>query len=288
MTALPDAATGLSRRSPVATGRICAVLCGLAMLLATGCAGGPRAPGDTDSASSGRADLATPSDESAARRRARIRLELASNYFEADRTTVALDEIKQALVVDPGFGEAYNLRGLIYMRLNDLPLAEESFRRALSLNPQDGNSMHNLGWLLCQQKRYTDADVLFVQAVGQPGYSERAKTLMTQGVCQVRAGQPGLAQATLLRAYELDPGNPLTGYTLANMFYQQADWTRAQFYIRRVNNGEFATAESLWLGIKIDRRTGDRVAVSQLGDQLRKRFPQSNERQSYDRGTFDD
>ena len=42
------------------------------------------------------------------------------------------------------------------------------------------------------------------------------------------------------------------------------------------------------LGIKVERRMNDRTAMDQLGDQLRKRFPQSKERQAYDRGAFDE
>ena len=73
-----------------------------------GCAtnGGTSAPESS-------ADLVTPSDEPEARRRARIRLELASNYFEMGQTAVALDEVKQSLASDPTYADAYNLRGLI-------------------------------------------------------------------------------------------------------------------------------------------------------------------------------
>ena len=96
------------------------------------------------------------------------------------------------------------------------------------------------------------------------------------------------AERTLLESYALEPANPITGFTLANLLRQRGEWQRAQFYIRRVNNGEFATAESLWLGIKIERRLGDQTAVRQLADQLRKRYPLSAERASFDRGAFDE
>ena len=80
-------------------------------------------------------DIITASDESEARKRARIRLELAVNYFAEGRTEIALDEIKQALAVDPQYAAAHNLRGLVQMRLGDLRAAEDSFRRALALDP---------------------------------------------------------------------------------------------------------------------------------------------------------
>lgn len=235
-----------------------------------------------------RPDLVTDSDEPDGRRRARIRLELAVSYFEQGQTTVALDELKQSIAADPNFGEAYNLRGLIYMRLNDLRLAEESFRRALVLNSADANTQHNLGWLLCQQGRYADALPLFARALANPQYGDRPKTYMIQGLCQIRSGQRAQAEESLSRAYELDAGNPITGYNLALLLFQRSELVRAQFYIRRINNSELANAESLWLGIKVERRMASREAEEQLVTQLRKRFPQSREVALLDRGAFDE
>lgn len=233
-------------------------------------------------------DLVTASDEGDGRKRARIRLELAIGYFEAGQTEVALDEIKKSLLADPNYAEAYNLRGLIYMRLDDAGLAEDSFRRAIALSPREPNTMHNYGWLLCQQNRFNDAMQQFGQALAVPNYPDTAKTLMTQGVCQIRAGQRAEAEKTLLRAYEIDAGNPVIGYNLASLLVQREDWTRAQFYVRRVNNSPSANAETLWLGIKIERRLNNREALAQLASQLQRRFPQSREAIAYERGNFND
>ena len=234
------------------------------------------------------AEMVTDSDEPEARKRARIRLELAVGYFEQGQTTIALDELKQTIAADPTYGEAYNLRGLIYMRLNDFRFAEESFKKALTINPRDSNVMHNLGWLLCQQARYPESLQLFSQALSNPQYGERAKTFRAQGLCQVRAGQRGDAELSLLKSYEFDAGNPITAYNLATLLFQRGDFSRAQFYMRRLNNSELANAESLWLGVKVERRLGNREAMQQLAAQLEKRFPRSHEAGAYQRGAFDE
>lgn len=233
-------------------------------------------------------EIVTDSDEPEARKRARIRLELAVGYFEQGQTTIALDELKQSIAADPTYGDAYSLRGLIYMRLNDFRFAEESFRKALTMSPQDSNVMHNLGWLLCQQARYPEAQQLFSQALLNPQYGERAKTFRAQGLCQVRAGLRGDAELSLLKSYEFDAGNPITAYNLAILLFQRGDFVRAQFYVRRLNNSELANAESLWLGVKVERRMENRDAMLQLAAQLVKRFPQSREVGAYQRGAFDE
>jgi len=255
----------------------------LACLQLASCA----APG-TGEGSAPRADIVTQSDEPQDRTRARIRLELAVGYFEQGKTTIALDELKQALAADPSFAEAYTLRGLVYMRLNDPALAESSFRRALALKPGDANTLHNLGWMMCQRDRHADSMQFFDQALADANYGDRPKTLMTKGLCQMRANKPAEAEATLLQSFQLDAGNPITEYNLALLLFRRGDLTRAQFYIRRLNNSEWANAESLWLGIKVERKLGNRDAMDQLAVPLRKRFAQSPEAALFDRGAFDE
>ena len=245
-----------------------------------GCAANSSTSVDSD------ATVFTPSDEPETRRRARIRLELAANYFENGQTAVALDEVKQALAADPAYADAFNLRGLIYMQLNNFPQADDSFRRALALRGEDGNVLHNYGWLLCQQQKYKDADQYFVRALASPAYTARSKTLMARGLCQSGAGQFAEAEQSLLKAYELDAANPVVGYHLSSLMFRRNELGRAQFYIRRLNNSQFANAESLWLGIKVERAFGDSVAMKQLAEQLRKRFPESSEQMAFERGAF--
>lgn len=261
----------------------CALLALVALAGLSGCASGP---GGVDG---GRDSVRfTDSDEPEIRKRARIRLELAVGYFEQGKTTVALDEIKQSLIADPDFADAYNARGLIYMRLNDLRLAEDSFDRAMALNPRDANVQHNYGWLLCQQARYPEAEKAFKQALANPNYAGRAKSWLTLGLCQIKAGQRAEAEHSLIKSFELDAANPVTGYNLATLLFQRGDFSHAQFYIRRLNNSQLANAETLWLGIKVERRLGNRVAAEQLAGQLRKGFPRSRELESFERGAFNE
>ncbi len=261
---------------------------GLLIALSTGMAGCASGSAGPSLSSGSKADFITDSDETDARKRARIRLELAVGYFEQGKTTTALDELKQSINADPTLFEAYNLRGLIYMRLNDAGLAEESFRRALVINPRASNVQHNYGWLLCQQSRVPEAVQMFSAAIADPNYGDRAKTWMTQGLCQMKIGKAADAEASLAHSYELDAGNPITGYNLALLLFNRSEFVRSQFYVRRLNNSELANSESLWLGIKVERRMENREAMFQLASQLKKRFPQSKELALYEKGAFNE
>ena len=247
----------------------------------TGCAAnGPSVSGTHESF--------TDSDEPESRKRATNRLKLAVLYFQDGKNNFALDEVKQAIQIDPNWFEPYGMRGVIHMQTNDFAPAELSFQKALSINPNSSDIKHNYGVLLCKMKRPSEAFKLFGAALADPGYLQRAKTWQEQANCQLAIGQKSEAEASFMHSYELDAGNPVTGFQIANLLFQRGELVRAQFYARRVNNGERASAESLWLGIKIERSLGSKDAQSQLEAQLRKRFSQSREVLALERGAFNE
>ncbi|KAA9179758.1 MULTISPECIES: type IV pilus biogenesis/stability protein PilW [Delftia] len=262
------------------------------VLALAGCAGKQPLVPSANSGSGNASSVSNASMASAAevdpRRRAAIRLELAASYFQAGRIDVALEEVNQALASDPGSADGYGLLALIYMRNQDWDQADASLRKAMSLRPQDGDLQHNYGWLLCQRKQYVQAQEWLDKALAQPGYLERPKTWMAKGLCLQQAGLLVEAQQALLKGYELDAANPVIAYHLSNVMLQGGDAKRAQFYIRRLNSSPQSNAESLWLGIKIERALQQSAAMRQLADQLHQRFPESRQWLAYERGAFNE
>jgi type IV pilus assembly protein PilF len=248
-----------------------------------GCAMPPPAPQQPSR------DRVTASDQTDADRRSRVRLELAAGYYGRGQLETALDEVKLALIARPDMPEAFNLRGLIYQSLGDDRLAEESYKRALQLSPNDPDTMHNYGWFLCQRQRVNEGLALFQQAIAVPRYAGLSRSLMTQGICQARNGAWPEAEGSLLRAYELDPSNPVTAVNLADVLFRRGELERARFHIGRVNAvQEHSNAQTLWLAVRIENKMGNVRGVREYGRQLRGRFPQSAETQALERGRFDE
>jgi type IV pilus assembly protein PilF len=259
-------------------------LVGLLLAMLSACAAPPPTVGASEPG-----QVRTESDQTSADKRARVRLELASLYLGRGQTNTALDEVKLALAAKPDMPEAYNMRGLVYGAMGEARLAEESFQRALQLNPRDSDAMHNLGWFYCQQRRYPEADTQFGAALAQPQYRDGARTLLAQGVCEARAGRWPDAERSLQRSFELDPTNPNTAFNLSDVLYRRGEFDRARFYIKRVNAvPEQSNAQTLWLATRIERRAGNRQALQEFTRQLRDRFPQSPEAALLDQGRFDD
>lgn len=273
---VPRAPCAAALPAPVWRVALAWLACGLVGCAALEPAGGSR-------------DLRTASDLNDADRLAQVRLELASAYFARGQTLVALDEVKQALAARPDLAPAHELRGLVYAQMGEAALADESFRRALQLAPRSGDAMHNYAWFLCQQRREPEAQTWFARALDQPGYRDAARTLRAQGVCQARAGRLGLARDTLARAADLDPGNLATAYPLAEVMFLLGDDAGARLQLGRLHaDPALASAASLWLAAKVERRRGDTPAQQHWGRLLVERFPASPQALWYQGGRFDE
>lgn len=223
------------------------------------------------------------------KRRAQVRMELATGYFQRGQFDVALEEIARVLEIDPGASEAYNLRGLIRASQGDERRAEEDFRQGLRVDPRDAGTMQNYAWFLCQRKRYAEADAMFNQAIAGRNVRDTSRTLLAQGVCQANAGQLAEAERTLARAFEIDPGNPSVAINLADVLYRRGEYDRARFYVRRVNNQPaLVNAQTLWLAARIEHRLGNQTGVQELGRQLRARFGDTREAVAFERGQFNE
>ena len=231
----------------------------------------------------------TESDSTSVDRRASVRMELANGYFANGQYNASLDEIKQALVAKPDMREAISLRAAVYAAMGETQLADESFKRALSMFARDPDLLHNYGWFLCQQQRWPAAYEQFNLALAQPNYRAPARTLLARGVCEARAGQMAEAQSSLAKAFEYDPASPAISVNLAEVLYRNKEYERARFYIKRVNGqAEQSNAQSLWLELRIERRLGNSVAVDELGQKLRKSYARSPENEALGAGRFDE
>ena len=222
-----------------------------------------------------------------ARNRARVHTELAGAYYERGNMGVALDELRQANTADPSYAQAYGLLGLVYMELKDARQAESNFERGLRLSPNDADLNHNYGWFLCQNGRERDSIRYFLQALRNPLYNSPGRTYSAAGLCSVRAGNTKDAEEFLQRALKLDADDPTGLLQLAQIRYGQGKVDEARRLISRYNKMVSPSPESLWLALRIERKGGERAAEQSYANQLRRRFPNSAEYQSLQRGQYD-
>jgi type IV pilus assembly protein PilF len=200
----------------------------------------------------------TASDEPEAQRRARARMELASAYFGQNQMTTALDQVKLAIAADPNYGEAFNLRGLIYANLGD----------------NAGGGELQAGAADQSARRRHDAQLRLLPLPAEAlSRVERAVRAGARGAALRRRG-PDPADAGRLprlrrparrgrdgadKAYELDPTSPFTATNLAEVLYRArrlraraASTSAASIALPTVSN-----AQTLWLAARIEHKLGN-------------------------------
>jgi type IV pilus assembly protein PilF len=221
-----------------------------------------------------------------ARQRAKAHTDLAAAYYELGNMGVALEEVRIALAADPSYAPAQNVAGLVNFELRDNAGAESSFKRALQLAPNDPDIAHNYGFFLCRTGREQDGLQQYMSAIRNPLYQTPAKTWAAAGRC-VEPKNPNEAETFYDRALKLDPNTLGAMMPYAQLLYRRGQLVDARDLVNRYLKIVQPTAESLWLGVRIERKLGDRGAESQYVTQLRRRFPQSKEYADFMRGNFD-
>jgi type IV pilus assembly protein PilF len=216
-------------------------------------------------------------EESDERRRARIRLELAAGYYQQGNYSVALEEIRVALQVDPNYPAAFGILGLIYMDLGDKPKADESFQRALRLAPRDADLNNNYGWYLCQSGRAKESIKFFNLALEDRLYTTPAKPLHNAGICSLKSNDLRNAEAYFRRAFQVEPANPVTNYQLALLNLNRNEFEQARFYAKRLLDNFDANSQTLYLAVCVETKAGNSNAAASFAQQLRRKFSASPE-----------
>ncbi len=259
----------------------------LTCLSVAGCAtSGQESPGAAPGVQQAQQILADSPEESDERRRARIRLDLASSYYQQGNYTVALDELRQALQIDPDYAAAYGVLGLVYMDLNDRDRAEDSFQRGLRLRPNDADLNNSYGWFLCQTGRERASLDFFTRALTDPLYRTPAKPLHNAGICALRSGDEATAERNFQRAFQVDPSNAVAMYQLGELYLKRNEAERARFYAQRLIGTYEPNAQTLWLALRVEHARGNADGEASLAAQLRRRFPASPEAQLLAAGKF--
>lgn len=247
----------------------------IAMLLLAGCAQQPT-------------EDQSQENVSAPRVRAKIHSELASGYYSRGQLGVALEEAKTSVQADPTFVDGYNILGVVYMELKEDDKAEASFKKGLEVDPNNSEANNNYGWFLCQHNRIDDAIKHFLTALRNPLYATPEKPYFNAGICSLKRNDDKSAIEYLNKALQVQPQLSQAMYYLADIYYRTGDLSLANKYIvREMQTAQQPDADSLWLGVRIAHKLGDREAEDSYSLILKQRFPGSPGAQALKNGRYE-
>lgn len=167
--------------------------------------------------------------------------------------------------------------GLLRSQLGQFDQAEDSFQRALRLDPLNPAALNNYGQFLCQRQRFEEGEKQFLKAIANPLYKQPAFAYSNAGTCAQDAGRIDVAESHFRTALEIDPGLAPALIQMASLSYDLGRYLPARAYLQRYLEISRHSARTLWLGIRIERELEDRDAVASYALRLEKAYPDSNE-----------
>jgi type IV pilus assembly protein PilF len=173
------------------------------------------------------------------------------------------------------------------MTLREDKLAQQSFERALKLDPNDSSANNNYGMFLCQRKREKEAMKYFAAALKNPLYTTPENAYTNAGVCAHMQGDELKAEELLRKALALQPDQSQALYQLADISYKRGDLPGARALLNRHMKVSTPAAEALWLGARIEQRLGNRTALASYGAQLNNRYPDAAQTRAFNEGRFE-
>jgi type IV pilus assembly protein PilF len=88
-------------------------------------------------------------------------------------------------------------------------------------------------------------------------------------------------------ALKVRPDQPQALYQMADLAYGRGDYGEARSYLGRLTKVALPNAETLWLGVRVERRLGDRNSEASYAQRLRKQFPDSREARALLAGQYE-
>lgn len=204
-------------------------------------------------------------------------VQLGIEYMKQGQYDVAMKRLERALSIDGTSPDAHNAMALLHDQLDQDDLAEAHYEKALRHDPKYAAAHNNYGGLLCRQGRYAEAERQFLLAGENPLNQNRDTAYTNAGLCVRQQGDLAKAETYFRKALELNPRQPVALMAMARLSFARDRFLQARAYLQRYAEVAPRTAESLWLGYRVERELGDRDAASSYAVALRGRFPDSQE-----------
>ncbi len=209
--------------------------------------------------------------------RAKAATELAAGWFQQGQYATALEELENATKVLPTYAPAYGIYGLVHHALKEDTKADAYFKRALEINPNNGELRNNYGWFLCRVSREAESVEQFEKAAADPLYKTPDLAMQYAAQCATRIGKMAVAENAYRRILANDRTSFIANFGLAETTYRVGRFNDARAHIRNVLGAQPVPAAALYLGACIENRLGDRAAESSYVSQLKNRYPGATE-----------
>ena len=209
---------------------------------------------------------------------AAINAELAITYMKQDNLRAAREKADKALEQHSRSPEVQMAAGFVYDRLGEDKKAGGHFEQAVKLGGKDNpDVLNNAAVFQCRKGSKKRGEELFLQAAASPLYRMPEVAFTNAGHCARADGRPKDAERYFRQALARNPNMPDPLLSLADIQHEAGNDMQARAFVQRYHEAAPATAQSVWLGYRIERGAGDSAAAEEYARRLRMEFPTSVE-----------
>jgi type IV pilus assembly protein PilF len=212
------------------------------------------------------------------------RVALARQYIGQGNWDAAKRNLKVASELDDSNPEVFEAFALVYQSTGESELAEENFRRAISLDKKFSRARNNYAAFLYGQERYREAEAQLLEVVKDTLYNARPQAFLNLGLCRLKLFDERGAEEAFLRTLAMQRDNTVALLEVAQLRLDAGDSRNASLYYDKYRElVRQQSARALWLGVRLARATGDADALGSYSMALRNRYPESAEYEAYQR-----
>ncbi|MEJ2181138.1 MAG: hypothetical protein P8Y28_12075 [Gammaproteobacteria bacterium] len=181
----------------------------------------------------------------------------------------SIEKYKEEQAKNERLVETQTQLGVGYYEQGNLEVALEKLKKAIEVKPDYA--------FLCQINRPEEAEKYFLKAVNLPLYRTPELAYENAGACMRRVPDTKKAETYLDLALDINPRLPTALINMAEIRFEQNRFLSSRAYLQRFEAVSPHSAESLWLGIRIERKLGDKNAEANYKKQLQSNFPKSRQ-----------
>lgn len=207
---------------------------------------------------------------------ARINTQLGIEYLRKGEDGLALEKLQKALEQDDDQAMAHSVIAFLYQRRAEYELADRHYRKSLSRNDEDPNTLNNYGAFLCARGEWRRAEKMFLEATDIRSNTAPEDAWANAGTC-LRAREPKRAEQYLREALKINPRHPNALAQMAELTYEKKDYLRARAFLQRYQAVARNTPQTLLLAARTERALGDLQSARAYEMRLRKEYPEAPE-----------
>lgn len=203
------------------------------------------------------------------------------NYLRQRDKESARRHFLKALKLNSKSAGANNGIALVHQMEEEYELADQYYRKALSIDPDYALARNNYGVFLYSQERYQAAEKHLSIVAKDFTYGRRTIALISLGKTQLKQNKVTEAEKSFKQVLSINFRQPQAQLELADLYFQQKNYTNSKFYLDQFAKYARQTPRSLWIGIRIERIFGNKDKEASYALALKNLHPYSNEYLEY-------